>query len=115
MRDQLMQPEHVATFVEEFTAEWNRLRAEASAQGAVRGREVETIERKLAGLIDAIAEGLRAPGLQQKLNKLEARKAALSADLKRAPASSPPQLHPNLAEGLPRARGPAARGVQNRD
>jgi uncharacterized protein involved in exopolysaccharide biosynthesis len=98
LRDRLMQPEHVAVFVQEFAAEWNRLVAEASADTALQHRELEVVERKLAGLIDAIAEGLRAPGLQQKLNELESRKVTLQGRLERAPASVAPSLHPNLAE-----------------
>jgi site-specific DNA recombinase len=65
LRDRLMRPEHVAVFVQEFAAEWNRLVAEASAEIAVQHRELEVIEHKLTGLIDAIADGLRAPGLHQ--------------------------------------------------
>jgi site-specific DNA recombinase len=90
--------EHVATFVQEFAAEWNRLAAEASADTAVQRRELEVVERKLASLIDAISDGLRAPGLQQKLDELEHRKVTLQRVLERAPASAPLRLHPNLAE-----------------
>ena len=65
-----MQPEHVATFVREFTTEWNRLQAETSAQETTMRSGLETVQRKLANLIDAIADGLRASGLQQKLDEL---------------------------------------------
>ena len=59
-------------------------------------RDLATVRRKLSGLIDAIADGLRAPGLQAQLNELEARKAKLEAE-QTAPAPIPPALHPNLA------------------
>jgi site-specific DNA recombinase len=98
LRDRLMQPEHVATFVQELAAEWNRLAAEASADSAVQRRELEVVERKLASLIDAISDGLRAPGLQQKLDELEHRKVTLQRVLERAPASAPLSLHPNPAD-----------------
>ena len=98
LRDRLMQPEHVAIFVEEFTTEWNRLQAERSAEHAARYRELEAVNRKLDGLIDAIADGLKSPGLQNKLHELEARQATLRAELERTPVSSVPRLHPNLAE-----------------
>ena len=75
----------------------NRVQAEASAALADNKRTYEAVERKLSGLIDAIADGLRAPGLQQKLDELEARKASLQAQLVSAPAPAP-RLHPNLAE-----------------
>jgi hypothetical protein len=97
LRTRLMRPEHVATFIAEFTAEWNRLQAETSAHDAARRRELDTVQRKLAGVIDAIADGLRAPGLQQRLDELEARKAELERDLGAAPTAAP-RLHPRLAE-----------------
>ncbi len=65
-----MQPEHVELFIREFTAEWNRLASDASAGIDVKRRELAAVERKLANLIDAIAEGMRAPGLQEKLTEL---------------------------------------------
>ncbi len=57
------------------------------------------MRRKLAGLIEAIADGLRAAGLQGRLDELESRRATLEAEVdaaERAPA--PPRLHANLAE-----------------
>jgi hypothetical protein len=92
-----MQPEHVATFVAEFTAEWNRLQAEISAHDADRRRELDVVQRKLAGVIEAIADGLRGPGLQQRLDELETRKAELERDLGATPPAAP-RLHPKLAD-----------------
>jgi site-specific DNA recombinase len=77
--------------------EWNELQAERSATSAARRRELDTVQRRLSGLIDAIADGIRAPGLQQKLDELESRKATLAGDLAAAPSSAP-RLMPNLAE-----------------
>jgi hypothetical protein len=97
--DELMQPDAVAAFVESFTAEWNRLSAGMSAQSDLKQRELDGVNRKLNGLIDAIADGLRAPDLQRRLDDLGSRKASLEAEI--APASaavSAPRLHPALAE-----------------
>jgi len=61
--------------------------------------EWASLSRKLDGLYDAIAEGLRTPGLKEKLQALEARKAELERTLS-APAPSPipgdlpPVFHP---------------------
>ena len=96
LREQLMQPEHVAAFIAEFTAEWNRLQATASAQDANRRHEFDVVSRKLDSLVEAIAGGLRASSLQQKLTELEAQKAALEAELGQ-PVQATPRLHPNLA------------------
>lgn len=56
-------------------------------------RELTQTTRKLDSLIDAIADGLRAPSLQYRLDELEARREALSVT--RGPPT-PVRLHPNL-------------------
>jgi DNA invertase Pin-like site-specific DNA recombinase len=97
LRTRLMAPELVAEFVAEFTREWNQLLQNRDAGRAQAERELAQVRRKLAGLIDAIADGLRASGLQKQLSDLEARQAALEAELG-APMPPQPRLHPNLAE-----------------
>ena len=92
-----MAPAHVAAFVAEFNAEWNRLQAEVSAHESTKRRELDAVGRKLDGLINAIAEGLRAPGLQQKLDELTARQAELQRAMQAAPRPRP-LLHPRLAD-----------------
>jgi site-specific DNA recombinase len=95
----LMEPDAVATFVAEFTAEWNRLSAESGDRVSLRRRELDQVERQLNGLIDAIADGLRAPGLQDRLDALGARREALRGELAALEArQSAPRLHPNLSE-----------------
>jgi uncharacterized coiled-coil protein SlyX len=93
----LMRPEHVAAFSRAFIEEWNKVQAEASAAVEAGRRELQVVERKLENLVDAIAEGVRAPGVQRKLEELEARKRQLLAALEEEPAPAP-ALHPNLAE-----------------
>lgn len=92
-----MQPDAVAAFVKDFADL-------ANAQGADRAQERQRLEaeqkalkRKLGGLYDAIADGLRSPGLKEKLLDLEARVAAIGAELER-PAPAPVRLNPNLSE-----------------
>ncbi len=70
-------------------------RLKGSANDAKR-RELAAIKRQLDGLVDAIADGLRAPGLQQRLDELEARRVEIEQSLAAPP--SPVRLHPNLAE-----------------
>ncbi len=53
-----MQPALVAEFVAAFTAEWNRLAAEASAGMEAKRRALAAVRRTLTGLIGAIADGL---------------------------------------------------------
>ncbi|GGJ40892.1 recombinase family protein [Neoroseomonas lacus] len=94
---QLMRPDLVAAFCAEFITEWNRLAAEASAGAEARQRELQAIERKLTNLVEAIADGLKATGIQQKLVDLETRQAELKAAMAtEVPAA--PALHPDIAQ-----------------
>ncbi|WP_114965319.1 hypothetical protein [Alkalilacustris brevis] len=96
LRTRLMQPEAVAEFITVFGREVNAQRGDETAQRSRLEAELSALIRKLDGLYDAIAEGLRTPGLKDKLEELEARKAELDAKLT-APAPSPVRLQPNLA------------------
>jgi site-specific DNA recombinase len=84
-------------FIDEVHREVNRQRQGAELQRSADVTELASVTRKLKGLVEAIADGLRAPRLQRRLDDLETRKAALEASLA---ASSPPPVrrHPNLAE-----------------
>jgi site-specific DNA recombinase len=97
LKDRLMAPDLVKAFVAEFHREINRQRYETDLRTTLRRRALEEVTRKLDGLIEAIADGLRTPGLKSKLEELEQRQAELAADLEGAPAPLP-RLHPNLAE-----------------
>jgi DNA invertase Pin-like site-specific DNA recombinase len=97
LKDNLMHPDLVAEFIKEFHAEVNRQRRDSDRNLSSKRRELDDVRRKLDGLIEAIADGLRAPGLQSKLDELEKRKVVLEADITSAPAAAP-RLHPNLAE-----------------
>jgi site-specific DNA recombinase len=97
LEENLMHPDLVAEFIKEFHAEVNRQRHDAELSLVLKRRELDDVRRKLDGVIEAIADGLRAPGLQSKLDELGERKTALEADIAGAPAAAP-RLHPNLAE-----------------
>lgn len=92
----LMRPEELESFCQGFVAEWNRLAAEASAGAAAREQALRAVERKIENLIEAIANGLKAGGVQKKLEDLDARKAVLEAEALDQPPP-PPTPHPNLA------------------
>ena len=93
----LMQPEAVAAFVAEFTKEMNASKGQDSEKRAQFVKEQAQIKRKLEGLYDAIADGLRTTGLKDKLLALESRLAEVEQKLAE-PAPSPVRLHPNLSE-----------------
>ena len=92
-----MAPEMVEEFVAAYSEEVNRHRREATAGRAGKERALAEVRRKLDKLIEALIEGYRTAGLQQKLEELEARKAALEQELTADPPP-PVRLHPNLAQ-----------------
>ena len=92
-----MTGKEVEAFIAAFHAELNAQRAARTAGRAGQERELADVRRKLDGLIDAIAEGMRAPGLQQRLDELKARRAALEQALSEE-APPPVRMHPNLAQ-----------------
>ena len=97
LRTRLMQADAVAEFVRAFGTEMNARRGDETDVRTRHEAERATLRRKLEGLYDAIAEGLRTPGLKEKLEDLEKQVTVLDAALS-APPPSPVRLHPNLSE-----------------
>jgi site-specific DNA recombinase len=97
IRQRLMQPEAVAEFISAYSSEVNSGRAAANADRSRIEAERGHVMRRIDGLYDAIADGLRTSGLKDKLETLEARQAELDAILSN-PAPSTVRLHPNLSE-----------------
>jgi len=87
----------VGEFIREFHAEVNGQRRGAELTTGLKRRELDEVQRKLDGLIEAMADCFRAPRLQSELDELEQRKAALAAVIEGAPATAP-RLHPDLSE-----------------
>ena len=110
----LMRPDRLAAFGKAYVAEWNRAHAEATANAEVQKRELQAVQRKRDNLVEAIAEGLKGPGIQQKLDDLEARRTQLLAALEeqRAPA---PVLLPNIAEVYARRVAVMQAAIQGRN
>ncbi len=97
LKTRLMQPDAVAAFVKDHAEINNSQTAERVQDRARLEAEQASIKRKLEGLYDAISEGLRSPGLQDKLLALEGRIEAIEAELA-GPAPTPVRLNPNLSE-----------------
>lgn len=61
LREKLLHPELIAAFVEEYPKAFNAApRVRSSTQDNAR-RELKQIERKTAGIIAAIGDGIRSP------------------------------------------------------
>ncbi|MDQ2068245.1 recombinase family protein [Xinfangfangia sp. CPCC 101601] len=97
LKTRLMQPDSVASFVREHSKLSNSQAAETQQKRSKLETERAAIKRKLEGLYDAISDGLRSPGLRDKLLELEARVAMIDQDVAQ-PAPPPIRLNPNLSE-----------------
>ncbi len=97
IRGHLMQPDAVKAFIAAYHQEVNAERDVAALERGRMETELRAVTAKLEGIYDAVADGLRTPGLLAKIEALEIRQAELEARLE-APAPSPVRLHPNLAE-----------------
>ncbi len=97
LRRQLMQPELVVEFIAEFNDEWRRLTVEAKGQAATQQRERAAVDRGIANLIEATADGRSSPAIMPKLAELETQKAR-PGELPRPAAAAPLYLHPNIAQ-----------------
>jgi site-specific DNA recombinase len=96
LKHQLMRPEMVRTFVDEFHRELNR---QAAAQDARRDsvtRDLAKMEREIGRLVEAIKTGVPGPAVKDEMKTLEARRSDLVDQLKAAPPAVP-RLHPNVA------------------
>ncbi len=97
IKENLMQPQLVEEFIRAFHEEVNRQQSALEHGLADKKRRLADLGHRLDGLYDAIADGLRTPGIKAKLEEMEARKAALQDEVDAAPPPAP-RLHPNLAE-----------------
>jgi hypothetical protein len=97
LKGQLMQPELVEEFIQAFHEEINRRNCEQDLRAGEHQVELARVSKKLAGLYDAIADGLRTPGLQDQLLDLERRQCQLNELVAQAPPPAP-RFHPKLAE-----------------
>ena len=97
LKSQLMHPDCVKAFIEEYHREINR---QADGRDQARARletELARIERDLARLIEAIKAGVSPETIRDEITALETRKAELKNALEETPPA-PVRLHPGLAE-----------------
>ena len=71
LKTRLMEPDAVAAFVKDHAELSNSRMVERAQDRSRLEAEQASIRRKLEGLDDAIAVGLRSPGLQDKLMAME--------------------------------------------
>ena len=91
------QQDHVEEFIKAFNEEMTRLQKERGSGREQKTKELAQIDKKLEGLYDAIADGLRTQGLKVRLVELEGQKETLKAEIEVSPELAP-SIHPNLSE-----------------
>jgi site-specific DNA recombinase len=98
LKEKLMAPELVAEFIRTFQEEMNAATKTAAVHGEELKREAEAVERKMAGIMAAIEDGMYTPVLKERMKALETRKAEIQAIVAGAEAPSVIRLRPNAAE-----------------
>jgi len=96
LKHQLMQPEMVRTFIDEFQRELNRQACEQDGRRGCAARDLAKTEREIGRLIEAIKAGVPGAAIKDEMTALEARRRDLVDQLKAAPPPVP-RLHPNVA------------------
>ena len=92
LKDRMMAPEMVEEAMRAYAQEANRLNRERRSHGDAWRTELPKVEKQIAGIVEAIADGMYHPSMKQKLTGLEARKAELTALLANAPVDRPDLL-----------------------
>ncbi len=91
-----MAPELVATFIEEFNAELQRIAKAAETEHGAARRRLADVDRKIAGIVQAIEDGAYDATLKARLSALEQEKAQAAARLSSFKPAPIVRLHPNL-------------------
>jgi hypothetical protein len=97
LKEKLMAPELVREFIRAFQEELNRTNAEREQQFTANRQQLDSIRRKIAGIVGAIEDGDYSRALGDRLADLEKQQELLEARLSKAPPSTV-RLHPRLAE-----------------
>ncbi len=99
LKQHMLAPELVAEFVRVFAEEMATSQRIAAGAGERLRSELADVERRLEAVLKAIENGAWSNALQVRLQALEARKIALTREVREALApSSVVRLHPNAAE-----------------
>ena len=95
LRTRLMAPELVSVFIEEYTREVDRQARDHAAANAGLERDAAAVDRKIAGILSAIEDGLYSPSMKQRLADLESKKREIEGRIAE-PSPATPRIHPNV-------------------
>jgi site-specific DNA recombinase len=98
LKERLLAPDLVAEFIREFQEVVGREREERKAQVRQREKKRAEIERKIAGLMKSIEDGLHEPSMKERMKGLQAERKALAEPEVSSGPDLDVLLHPRLPE-----------------
>ena len=98
LRDSLLHPKLISTFIEEYRLAFNATAAGADAERAKARRDVAQIDKKIASIMAAIEDGLYQPSMKDRMDQLESEKLTLTRFLETTPEPPALRLHPSLSD-----------------
>jgi hypothetical protein len=98
LRDSLLHPELIATFIEEYRRAFNAEAAGADAAREQARRHLAQVDKKISGILAAIEDGMYQPSMKDRLTDLEGEKRRLGTYLEQSPKPPALRLHPSLSE-----------------
>lgn len=102
LREKLLHPELIAAFVEEYRKAFNAAAGDRSGAQDNARRELKQIEKKIAGILTAIEDGMYHPSMKAKIADLENRKSQLTTFLEDSPGPPCPAAASAPVGPLPR-------------
>jgi site-specific DNA recombinase len=98
LRDSLLHPDLITTFVEEYRRAFNAEAAGADAAREKARRDLAQIDKKISSIMAAIEDGMYQPSMKERMTELENDKRKLDAFLAQSPEPPALRLHPSLSE-----------------
>ena len=97
LRERLMTPEMITTFVETYQEESRKGKRDAKAARGKAEQDLRAATREIENIVEAIAQGMFQASMKAKMDTLEARKAELEGVLATLPEEETVLLHPGMA------------------
>ena len=98
LRESLLHPKLISSFIEEYRLVFNAAAAGADADRDQARSKMAQIDKKIAGIMAAIEDGMYQPSMKTRMQELESEKQALSRLLETTPEPPALRLHPSLSD-----------------
>ncbi|WP_374383960.1 recombinase family protein [Dongia sp.] len=98
LSEDLMRPEAIAAFIDEYESQARAISADAKRRRASTAKVERETSAQIERLVAAIADGIDTPAMRLKLVQLEKRREEIRTEAAMAPTDGVLELHPNLAD-----------------